>query len=352
MTGPPTGAPRLRRRSLLALAAAATVPAAGCTRRSSYSGSLPNDPMDISPATTAPTPSPAPSPSSDGSAAGRTGGAVPFVPGRALLGSYLKLSGMSLTQALALRRRQLGRDQRIVHQFYRWNDVMPAVRPDIGDDNVLMISWEGTFYPPILDGSSDKKIADAARRLAGHGKPALLRWGWEMNGNWFDWDGTHNGRKTSGFGKAWRRMHRIFHEEGADNVAWLWGPNWNSGPDVSWNQYEHYYPGDDYVDWVGVSAYPFNRQSPRTLFHRICQEYGARKPIMLAETASIDNGGSTKADWIKAFASYLQHQQSIGGVVWFDTDTQPGVAENFRIDSSAAVLAAYRTMAQSERFSA
>jgi hypothetical protein len=320
MTGVANGGPRLPRRSLLALAALAALPAAGCTRRSEYGGGTrpAADPFSVAPNASGGAPS---SSAPNGTAAGKkgatgSGGAVGYVPGKVRLGSYLDLGGMTLPQALALRRKQLGREQDIVHVFYKWTDTLPSSRPDIGDQSILMISWEGTFYKDITGGSSDKLIAAAARQLAAHAKPTLLRWGWEMNGNWFDWDGTHNGKTTSGYAKSWQRMRKIFHEEGADNV----------------------------------SAYPFNKQTPTTLFHRICEEYGARKPIMLTETASIDNGGTTKRDWINAFAAYMKAQPAIGGVVWFDTDTQPGTSENFRIDSTSSVLAAYKAMADSSRF--
>ena len=279
------------------------------------------------------------------------GGPVAFRPGRAMLGTYLGLGGKSITQSLALRRQQLGREQRILHLFYRWQDSLPLSWPSVEASSTLLISWRGTYYSEINGGSADKRIATAARRLAAHRKPTLLRWGWEMNGNWFTWDGTHNGKKPAGYVKAWRRLHRIFHEEGADNVSWVWSPNWNSGPDVAWNAYQHYYPGDAYVDWVGVSAYPFDQQTPRTLFHRICAEYGARKPIMLTETSAIEHGGRSKANWITAFSAYVRATPSIGGVVWFDTDIQPGTHQNFRIDTSRTALAAYRTMARSARFS-
>jgi hypothetical protein len=268
-----------------------------------------------------------------------------------MLGSYLELGGLSVKQSLALRRKQLGREQRIVHVFYSWQDSLPSTRPDVAASSTLLISWRGTHYSEINGGSADKRIAAEARRLVAYKRPVLLRWGWEMNGNWFDWDGTHNGKKPAGYVTAWKRLHKIFRNEGAANVAWVWSPNWNSGPDVSWNQYEHYYPGDAYVDWVGVSAYPFNGQTPKTLFRRICAEYGARKPIMLTETAAIDHGGNSKADWIRDFSAYVRATPSIGGVVWFDTDVQPGTDENFRIDTNGAALAAYRAMARSARFS-
>jgi hypothetical protein len=353
-------APVLSRRGLLTLAAAAALPAA-CGRDA-------ESPPAGAPTTIPPVPSVGASvglgaPRKSGAAAippstsvaNRTtplsGGPVPFRTGQALLGSYLRLKGKSLTESLALRRKQLGREQRIVHAFYNWTDTLPDKRPDIPATSTLLISWAGAHYKEITGGSADRALAANARRLAAHRSPVLLRWGWEMNGNWFSWDGTHNSRKPGGYATAWQRMHRIFADEGAGNVAWVWSPNWNSGPDTAWNRYEHYYPGDAYVDWVGVSAYPFNQESPRTLFHRIVDVYGSRKPIMLAETAAIEHGGRSKADWITSFSAYVRDTPSIGAVVWFDTDVQPGTSENFRIDTSQATLAAYRAMARSVRFS-
>jgi hypothetical protein len=280
-------------------------------------------------------------------AATLSGGPVPFRAGKAMLGSYLALRGRTLTQSLALRQQQLGRGQRIVHKYYPWSGYYPTAEPDVPASSVLMISWHGTTYHQIVDGSSDGIITAMATHLAAMKRPILLRWGWEMNGNWFAWDGTHNGRKPSGYIAAWQRMHKIFRAKGATDVAWVWGPNWNSGPNVGWNHFQHYYPGDSYVDWVGVSGYNFSSETPHTLFTPIVAAYGKRKPIMLAETAAVHN----RATWIRQLSSYVAATPSIGAVVWFDTDTQSGAKYNFRPDIDATTLAAYRAMARSQRFS-
>jgi hypothetical protein len=280
----------------------------------------------------------------------RSGGPVPFRPGRAMLGSYLSLHGRTPAQSLALRERQLGRGQRIVHRYHPWSGYYPS-GSEVPAGSTLMVSWNGIAYRHINDGSSDRTVAAMARALAALRRPVLLRWGWEMNGNWFAWDGSHNGKNPAGFITAWRRMHRIFRAEGATDVAWVWGPNWNSGPDVGWNHFPHYYPGDAYVDWVGVSGYDFGRETPRTLFTPIVKAYGGRKPIMLAETAAVGHGPHTKARWIRQLSAYVADTPSIGAVVWFDTDTQKGVRHNFRPDTDAETLAAYRAMARSRRFS-
>jgi hypothetical protein len=275
---------------------------------------------------------------------------VPYHTGKALLGSYLALRGKSLTQSLALRRQQLGRGQRIVHKFYPWSANVPAAEPEVPSGSVLMVSMNGARYGQINNGASDKLIALAATRFAAMKRPVMLRWGWEMNGNWFAWDGTHNSRKPSGYITAWQRMHRIFAAHGASNVAWVWGPNWNSGPNVAWNHMDHYYPGDAYVDWVGVSGYDFGGESPSTLFSGICDAYGSRKPIVLAETAAV-GGTSAKTKWINKLHAFVDATPSVGAVVWFDTDIQRGSPYNFRPDTASTVLAAYRSMARSARFS-
>jgi hypothetical protein len=281
-------------------------------------------------------------------AASHGGGPVPFKSGAARLGAYLSLSGNSLSQSLALRRSQLDRDYGIVHIFCAWTEHFE--RPSIGD-STLMISWNSPAYSEINTGSQDSVISAAGRNLAAMGKPTLLRWAWEMNGDWFPWDGTHNGEDTAGYIKAWKRIHGLFADAGADNVAWVWSPNWNSGPNVSWNKMQRYYPGDAYVDWVGVSAYDFDSESPHTLLSPIVSAYGGSKPIILSETSAIDHGGNTKASWTDDLSAYVRKTPQIGALVWFDTNTQSGTDYDFRIDSSSSELAAFRTMARSDRFS-
>jgi hypothetical protein len=264
--------------------------------------------------------------------------------------AYLGLTGLSLAGAVALRRKQLGRDQRILHVFHAWQDTIPSTYPQAPKGSTVMVSWRGPTYGEINGGSSDARIARAAKAFARYGKPVLLRWGWEMNGDWYTWGGPRNDNDTAGFRTAWRRLHRIFGEQGADNVSWVWSPNWNSSPDKEWNSYDRYYPGDEYVDWVGVSGYNLDRQTPQQLFGGIYADYSARKPFMISEVGAVDRGGSTKADWITQFADWVTAHPAVASVVWFDTDTHPSVPEKWRIDSTTDALAAYRAMARDPHF--
>ena len=44
-------------------------------------------------------------------------------------------------------------------------------------------------------------------------------------------------------------------EEGAYNIIWVFHVNTYDVPNKSWNRLEQYYPGDEWIDWIGVSVY-------------------------------------------------------------------------------------------------
>jgi hypothetical protein len=291
------------------------------------------------------TPSPAPTP------VGKPGwgGPVPFKAGRAMLGAYLDLSGLSFSQAQALRRRQLGRGEKIIHLFYGFGDRLPTTL-DLPGTTIPLISWRGVSYPAILGGHSDSIIKAAARNLAALKRPLFLRWAWEMNGNWYPWGGPNNDNDPQGYVDCWRYLHRIFSQQGADNVAWVWSINWNNRPPVASNRFQSYYPGDSYVDWVGLSGYNLGHESPQTLYDPLYDAYGSRKPVFITEIAAADFGGVTKGDFIRKFSAYVAARPAIGAVAWFDTDTHKDAPYNWRVDANADSLAAYRAMARSTRF--
>jgi hypothetical protein len=328
-------------RLLLALVAAATVLApAACSRTTAPGGggATANVPVEA-------TSSAAPAPVTWDMAKIR--GPKP-TPGKVMLGSYVALEGKSYTQSVALRREQLGRDQRIVHWFFAWKDSLPPT-PNVPSDAVLLISWRGTSYDSITNGSQDAWIARQARTVAAYNRPVFLRWAWEMNGDWYPWGGPSNGNDPAAFVKAWRHVHQIFSREGADSVGWVWNPNYRSHPGQPWNDYDNYYPGDDYVDWVGISGYGTTTRSPEDLFGEIHERYSARKPLMITETSMPDSGGTIKADWIDGLVAWMKQHPGFAALVWFDTNTH-GKDQDWRIDTSASASEAYRRLARDPYF--
>jgi len=67
----------------------------------------------------------------------------------------------------------------------------------------------------------------------------------EMNGDWFWW----GGKDPATFIKVWQHMFDYFSQtKGLDNLLWVYGPNHGKNTAA-------YYPGDAYVDLVGLDAY-------------------------------------------------------------------------------------------------
>jgi beta-mannanase len=182
-----------------------------------------------------------------------------------------------------------------------------------------------------------------------------------MNGNWYPWAGANNGGADAGvsggpakYVAAWRHVHDLFVKAGATSVIWVWCINAGDVPGDAWNHWTNYYPGDDYVDWVGIDAYNWGSSSSCCVWTAFAdlvdapyQDYAAKKPILLPETASAEVGGD-KAAWINDMHQLIKAQYTdIKGVVWFDINKET----DWRIASSPAALAAYKAMAQDPYFS-
>jgi hypothetical protein len=91
---------------------------------------------------------------------------------------------------------------------------------------------------------------------------------------------------------AYRRAFRLVHaviNRHASNVALVWAPG-----AVPTRNLDSYYPGDDVVDWVGISLYlvrysddnlarPAWQDGPASFIAPFYEKYAARKPLCLAE---------------------------------------------------------------------
>ena len=92
-------------------------------------------------------------------------------------------------------------------------------------------------------------IADRLQYLRDRGVVVLWRPFHEMNGTWF-WYGAQN---TDEFKALWRHMFNYFTTtKGLDNLLWVYAP------DDSRTNVTGYYPGDDYVDIIGLDNYNYN----------------------------------------------------------------------------------------------
>ena len=171
----------------------------------------------------------------------------------------------------------------------------------------------------IAKGDYDFYIVPWARAAAAHGKPLFLRFAHEMNDPYrYPW-GPQNGNRPEDFIAAWQRVHQIFQKMEATNVIWVWSPH------VSMPWLEYYYPGDAYVDWIGVGVLNYGTVASWSRwwsFHQILEKsYPAllslNKPVMISEFGTLSDGGSM-AEWYRqAFYQLDHHYGRIQGVILF-----------------------------------
>lgn len=120
----------------------------------------------------------------------------------------------------------------------------------------------------IIDGDFDKALTQWAKDAKKTNVPLLLEFGCEANGDWFPWSGLYNGgKRKDGYGDpqkadgperfrdAYRHIIDLFRKNGVDNVTWFFHIDAKSTPSEPWNRISEYYPGDNYIDWIGISVY-------------------------------------------------------------------------------------------------
>lgn len=176
-------------------------------------------------------------------------------------------------------------------------------------------------FDKILDGDFDKELIQWALDAKNSGIPMMLDFAPEMNGNWFPWSGVYNfyDGNIHTAGKMYRDTYRhivdIFRKAGAHNITWAFHPNGGSFNLAEWNNMKEYYPGDDYVDWIGVSIYGSQRIGDRWLeiidtFDEIYDnmaEISKKKPLAIFEFGvTEDKERGDKSQWIEDVFNFVQ----------------------------------------------
>lgn len=257
----------------------------------------------------------------------------------------------------------VGSQPRIVMWYQTWteqyNTFWAGVDVVLAHGAVPLITWEpwaGNITDPawtlasIISGAHDAYIDQWTKACAAWGKPIYVKLMHEMNGWWYPWCPGVNGNTAVQFVSAWQHIVKRACVNGARNIRWVWSPNVNDG-NAKYTPFAPLYPGDSYVDWVGLDGY--NADNPWVemydLFHASVVALGAitSKPLMIAEMASTEVGGS-KAKWILVgFAQLLLEMPSVRAVIWFNRIKEA----DWRVDSSPDSLAAFRIVATSSLFS-
>jgi hypothetical protein len=275
--------------------------------------------------------------------------------GGVLLGASISTDMRSLAaekSAVGELEQDIGRTLDIHHNFYTWDESFPTdlERSDLQDGRIPMISWNGrgVTTKAIAAGRYDDLIEQRARDTKALGKPVLIRWFWEMDGNKkAEFAGT-----PDQYIAAWQHIVGIFRTQGADNVRWVWCPNASAFND---GEAQAFYPGPDFVDWTCADGYnwaPGRAGDDYRSFKDIFSGFylwaaQQNKPIMVGEFGVQERNPGDKAGWISAAREAIKTDfPLLRAIVYFSANKD----YDWRLTTSDSALEAFKQMANDPWF--
>lgn len=169
----------------------------------------------------------------------------------------------------------------------------------------------------IAEGKFDAYIDEWALNARKFRQPFFLRFGHEMNDPYrYPWGPQNNAPED--FISAWQHVVNRFDSLGAQNAIWIWSPH------PAYN-YDSYYPGKDFVDWIGITALNYGTVAPWSKWWSFDEIIGKsykdfskhNHPIMLTEFGSLGVGGDRAAWYSNALDSIPVKYPLIHSVVFF-----------------------------------
>lgn len=255
------------------------------------------------------------------------------------LGIYVPTSaeegGADLTRIKALAS-QLDMSPTIVSTYLAWNRT-PSLPSKFLEEVYAynaypMITWEPwihtfdlgtdtslTTMQHVLSGALDDYLLTMGRKFAEINKPIFLRFAHEPDNPAYPWYATDSGPKD--YRKAWKHVHDLMVSAGARNVIWVFNP-WKPQAAIS------YYPGDDYVDWLSLTALNYGAtagldnwrdfEGIYNSFYRTVT-FQHEKPVMLAEFGTLSGKGKEEK-WFQDARHLIGQHPEIRACVLFASD--------------------------------
>jgi hypothetical protein len=170
----------------------------------------------------------------------------------------------------------------------------------------------------VSKGVYDVYITQWAQDAKSIGNPIFVRLGHEMNDPYrYPW-GPHNNTAKS-FIAAWRHVHNVFVANGATNVIWIWSPH------PAYGYFDAFYPGDKFVDYVGVGTLNYGNVANWSKWWTFKEIFGKhydelavfKKPIMLTELGCLAAGGDRSKWFEEAFDQFTLNYPSVKAILYF-----------------------------------
>jgi len=211
------------------------------------------------------------------------------------------------------------------------------------NNNHVTVDNKTENYTPMFDilrGVYDEQFTKLAKDIKNYGKPILFRLNNEMNSDWTSYSGIMSLIDPEIFKQTWIHLYNIFKENEVDNCLWIFNPIHVSTPYSNWGEDLAYFPGEEYVDLIGMTSYEFNNGDEKfqSFKERYSDLYSKNNDVfgnymvIISEFACGSGGETTgelyrneesQANWVKdMFAEFSnrnenEYLRNIKGAVWF-----------------------------------
>jgi hypothetical protein len=189
----------------------------------------------------------------------------------------------------------------------------------------------------------DAYLRKFARDLNAAGSPVFMRFASEMNGTWTAYSGN-----PQQYIEKWRLVHNVMAEE-APQVIMVWTVFTFPQKTIL-----SFYPGDAYVDWVGVNIYSvvyhnnnrFERadhEDPLELLDYVYNTFSKRKPIQISEFGATHYTVTDQKYYIdfavqkisRMYTGLKEKYPRVKSIFYFDVNNLVNAPEGRRINNYA-----------------
>jgi len=194
-----------------------------------------------------------------------------------------------------------------------------------------------TLLSDIARGKYDSEIEWFCGAVRDYARPVVIRWGHEMENitGRYPW--------ATRDGEAFKAAYKYFVNRCrnlASNASYLWSPAGNKN-------LNEYWPGPQYVDYVGLTVYDYEAWENRYYGHNRSfkenfeERYGRVKdyglPIVIAEFGATGDG---RSEWINSALEEVRNYPLVKGILFFSAQDPvswgPMPAPDWRIQQPAA----------------
>ncbi|WP_199862569.1 glycosyl hydrolase [Streptomyces sp. Root431] len=232
----------------------------------------------------------------------------------------------SLTRPVYAFEKKIGRRLDLVYTYHDMSgskadgELLTPDERELGRDRLLMLAWESTVWTEkhhadwtekqlgwknIAAGTYDTSVIDPqALRIKEYGKRVFFAFDQEADFRIEQGAGT-----PEEYVAAYRHVRDRFQKLGVTNVVWVWTVSgWLGNAALM----KRLYPGDAYVDWLGMDQYNYYLchkspnwldfdKSQRPSYDWLRKNISADKPVMLSEfaTAPDPKRPERQRDWYK-----------------------------------------------------